>query len=144
MNSPPGAYSVNRLIEWFFASLMVGNSLAIAATFNQGQFGISIPLAALGVGDLISMVAFATSGGVRFVALYANGRWKPYGAYLRMFGSIVGALVWGNMGAVVALHWLATGMLYRSAIVFYIAAAIFEILSCHRAANDSRIGSIKP
>jgi hypothetical protein len=142
--SGPGPYSINRLIEWFFASLMVGNALAIAASFGQEQFGVSIPLAALGIGDMISMFGFAASGSLRFAALYANGRWHPYGYYMRMGGSLVGALVWGNMGAVVTYYWFATGTLYRSAIVFYIAAAIFEILSLIRAANDSRIGSIKP
>jgi hypothetical protein len=142
MNTPPGRYSVNRLIEWSYAAWMLGNMLITVLTYGQKQDGAFAQLATLGFGDLGVIIVFGSIGAVRAAALYANGKWKPYGAYLRMTGSLVGALMWGNLFGALTWIYVSQGTLYRGAIVTYLCATVFEIISCHRAANDSRVGRL--
>lgn len=142
MNSPPGPYSVNRLIEWSYASFFVANALLTAITYGEKQSGAFYMMSQMGIGDGLVIVSFLIIGVGRYIALYLNGRWRPYGAWMRMAGSLSGAMVWGIL--LLALVWIyaTQGILYRGAMALYFCATIFEILSCHRAANDSRIGSI--
>lgn len=140
MNTPPGSHSVNRLIEWFFASVLVGNAIITALTFGHVQDGA---LKYLNLGDATIVLFFGAFGLMRMFALHANGRWPTFGPWLRAIGSLFGALVWGNLLFALLAIYYQTGTLFRAAIVTYVCATMFELLSCHRAANDSRIGYFK-
>ncbi len=141
MNSAPGNHSVNRLIEWFFAAAILGQALVTFLTYGQPQQGAFAILANSGFGDAWIVTVFGVVGIERMIALYANGRWKPYGAWMRLAGSLCGALIWSVLSLALLTIFLSGGPFYRAAIITYSIATVFELLSVHRAANDSRIGA---
>lgn len=142
MNTAPGQHSVNRLIEWCCSSIVLGFSLATAITYGQKQSGAFLMLANSGFGDFEVIVTFTFIALASMGALYANGHWQPYGSWLRAACSVLRAMIWGVLFvALITIHW-KTGVLYRGAIVTYGVFTLFELLSCHRAANDSRIGCL--
>lgn len=135
--SPAGKHCSNRQLEWTTTAgmLFVGMGVLIfPGALERGPFRLmgEVGFTSHSVGAV--MIALAA---VRGAALYANGRWQPYGAWMRAGGALFAALMWFQM--LIALWGLfkATAV-WPVSLPLYIALTASELFSCYRAGFDER------
>lgn len=95
----PTLHSTNRLFEWASAAIMlqVGGGLLLAVSFDIRVAGVFPVLTGWGLSVFQIGAVFLAFGVSGCVALYANGRWKRYGCYLRAARCGLGVCVWFQM-----------------------------------------------
>lgn len=126
-----------RLFEWMTSLMMLGISVTIVlspATVSRGGFAL---VENVGLTPSVLGLLFTIGGALRFVALYANGHWPVVGPRLRAFCALGGALVWAQM-LVALLKWSCGDGYISLGVPVYLFLTIGELLSCWRAATDSR------
>lgn len=126
-----------RLFEWVTTFMMLGIAATILMSpdsLGRGAFRwmLVVGFTPLGLG-----LFFAVVGGLRCVALYANGRWCLWGPRLRALGAVCGAFIWAWMALALVFLTTETGTLSLG-IFNWIALALGEIVSCARAGSDVR------
>lgn len=138
--APPGRFCRNRLFEWVTTSTMVLIAFTIVliagdAATKGGSFRF---LNAAGFTDYSMAAFFGLFGALRIAALFANGRWHPYGPWVRSAGAMAGALVWGQLWVSLIYTYLELGIVYPAALPLYLCLTIGELIACYRAAVDAR------
>lgn len=139
MRGQPGTYCRNRLFEWIAASMMLGMAVVLAASPKAIEYSTFHLMLDIGFTQTEVTLFFFVAGGARVTALLANGRWPFYGPWLRAFGSISAAIIWGQL--MVALYGGSrmTGTISPGVPVYFFLV-VGEFISCYRAVRDGRTG----
>lgn len=135
--SPAGAHCANRQFEWTATAAMAAvavGTMIFPGALERGPFRLlgELGLGSLGVGTIMGTFAV-----LRAIALYANGNWQPYGAWLRAFGAGAAAVIWFQMMLALIALSMATG-LFLVSIPIYGVLTVSELFSCYRAGFDER------
>ena len=130
-------HNADRSIEWFSALAMLvlatilvmpGDTMAGPSFREFDHYGLNEARLAAALGIV---------GAVRVVALWINGRW-PRGPMLRIGGSVIGAMIWGQIAWLITLGALLNNGTISTDTGIYTLLAIGEILSIYKAAFDAR------
>lgn len=114
---------------------MIGIALCIIFTPKTIEMGAFRFMLEAGWSATVIKAIFLAFGLARVSALYANGRWQPWGARLRALCAIAAAFMWFQMGLALALLTYVSGML-SIGIPVYAVLTVGELRSCYRAATD--------
>lgn len=127
MVNSPGTHCKNRMFEWTMtgALLLVGLLLVFWPDATRDVF------LAKYMRPEHFFVFYLALGGVRAFALFRNGKWPVYGPLFRAAGSLLGALVWGQMVVVLVSAQIAVAGLF-------VALVVAELFSTYRALADAR------
>ena len=138
--------------EWAFAAPVE----LIVKHFEKRIFELAMAIAQLGEGILLTLsprsleassfhfmldhltlemcvLLYVGVGTGRIIALYLNGHWMPYGAWVRVAGAAIGAFLWLQMVFALLIYNSAVDLPYSPGIPVYATLVLFEIVSGYRA-----------
>lgn len=128
-----------KQFEYTTSAMMIGIAIDVAIYPKAISYGSFFLLRDIGMTPEMIGVAFTILGCLRMAALFANGRWPDYGPMCRVFGAMMGALLWAQMAW--ALYRWSIGQGYVAiGVIVYACLAASELVSCGRAARDGRRG----
>lgn len=127
----------DRSTEWLSALIMVGWAVVLA---QPGEAFTISPIFGEYLRSEITetrlAVAFCIVGISRCVVLYINGRW-PKSPLMRMLGSGIGCVLWGQVATIQAISTSHTGQ-WTTGFVVYGLLSLSELACVYRAAFDAR------
>lgn len=136
--TPPGARCAGRMYEWIMASTMISIGIGLALPGNSLAAGAFRHLHVTEVNENVVAVVIGAIGVLRVVALFLNGRWKPYGAYCRTAAAVVGALTWSLLASTLLFNSLLEGVL-SIGFPIYVNLLIGELVSARRSSADAYV-----
>lgn len=120
------------LFEWLTATMMTGIALCVVITPKTIEMGAFRYMLDAGFTPFMAFLFFIGAGGLRMLALIANGRLR-YGTHCRAAGALVGAFMWFHMAYALIQLTEITGTL-SVGIPVYFVLMIGEVISCYRVA----------
>lgn len=137
MNPTLHHYCGNRLFEWVMTMALLFLGLLVIQwpdTMASSAFRFIL----LVVGPIHLGILYLAIGGLRIVALIANGRWS-HGPKARAVGALAGALIWGQMDFALILLIPHVGSPPSPGIPVYFCLVIGELISVYRALASGNV-----
>lgn len=127
----------DRYAEWFSAACMIAWGIALAMPGDTLAGPNFIAFRRFGISEDTWAAVFLVIGVARMITLFLNGRW-PTGPYVRMAGSLFGALSWAQVSLLLFLGtYLPTGIMQTGPLIYALLAGS-DLLSIFRASFDAR------
>lgn len=127
----------DRFAEWFSSAAMIAWGLALAMPGDTLTGAAFAAFQRFGMTEGAWAAAFLGVGLARMVVLYVNGKW-PKGPYIRMAGSLFGAVSWAQVAVLFLLAtYMVNGVMPTGPGIYALLAAS-DLLSIFRAAFDVR------
>jgi hypothetical protein len=127
----------DRGLEWYSALVMVGWGFVLALPGDTLAGPSFVAFQRYGLTESFWAWLFGATGAARLAALYINGRW-PTTPYIRMFGSLFGAISWAQVAWLVAEGTFFSNGVASTGTVVYGLLALAEVFSLFRACFDAR------
>jgi hypothetical protein len=126
----------DRALEWFSAIVMIAWGITLAWPGDTLDGDAFTAFRRHGMTEAWWAVIFGAAGAARIAALYINGR-QPKTPYVRMAGSLFGAVSWAQIAYLLFEGSHMTGI-PSTGVAIYTPLAVAELVSIFRAAFDAR------